>query len=154
VAGQDGNYVYVLLTRAGGSDQPALWRIDRRGQADAPTVLASQPPPYDMELLDTGQLAIPRGDNKVGGVELVSTETMSTTAQLEPSYDQHHVVAGPDGTLFGLNFTHLTITRFDSIARTVVWRTPQDRNLVPWEGVYVRGGWRWPWQPSPTTIGS
>jgi DNA-binding beta-propeller fold protein YncE len=141
----DGQYVYVLLTNMGErGDQPALWRLDRAGQAAAPTLLAQAPPPYDMELLDTGQLAIPRGDTRVGGVELVSTDTMSTVARLEPGYDQHHVVVGPNGALYGLNFTHNTITRFDASARTVVWRTPEDRDLVPWDGVFVRGGWRWP----------
>jgi DNA-binding beta-propeller fold protein YncE len=144
----DGQYIYVLLTAMGErEDQPALWRLDRAGQSSPPTLLAQAPPPYDMELLDTGQLAIPRGDTRVGGVELVSTDTMSTTARLEPNYDQHHVVVGPNGTLFGLNFTHDTITRFDASARTVIWRTPADQNLVPWDGVFVRGGWRWPWQP-------
>jgi hypothetical protein len=46
-----------------------------------------------------------------------------------------------------LNFSHNTITRFDAAARAVVWRTPELRDLVPWDGVFVRGGWRWPWQP-------
>jgi DNA-binding beta-propeller fold protein YncE len=143
-----GQYVYVLLTGvAAGGDRPALWRIDQNGQADAPTMLAQAPTPWDMELLDSGQLAIPRGDGRVGGVELVAADTLRTTARLDSGYDQHHVVAGQDGTLFGLNFTHYTVTRFDANTRTVVWRTPQDRDLVPWDGVFVRGGWRWPWQP-------
>jgi len=144
----DGRYVYVLLTSVGErGDQPGLWRVDRDGQAPAPTLLTPTPSPWDLELLDTGQLAIPRGDGRVGGVELVAADTLSPTARLEPTYDQHHVVAGPNGTLYGLNFTHATITRFDATTRTVAWRTPEDRGLVPWDGVYVRGGWRWPWEP-------
>jgi hypothetical protein len=144
---RDGSYVFVLLTSVGQrGDQPGLWRVDRDGQAPAPTLLAATPTPWDLELLDSGQLAIPRGDGRVGGVELVSTNTLSTTARLEPNYDQHHVVAGPNGTLYGLNFTHATITRFDATTSAVNWRTPEDRGLVPWEGVYVRGGWRWPWE--------
>lgn len=143
----DGRYVYVLLTSVGArGDQPGLWRVDRDGQAPAPTLLAPTPTPWDLELLDSGQLAIPRGDGRVGGVELVAADTLSTTARLEPDYDQHHVVAGPNGALYGLNFTHATITRYDAATRTVAWRTPEDRGLVPWEGVYVRGGWRWPWE--------
>jgi DNA-binding beta-propeller fold protein YncE len=143
---RDGRYVYVLLTSAGArGDQPGLWRVDRDGQAPAPTLLAPSPTPWDLELLDSGQLAIPRGDGRAGGVELVAADTLSTTARLEPDYDQHHVVAGPNGTLYGLNFTHATITRFDAATRAIAWRTPEDRGLVPWEGVYVRGGWRWPW---------
>jgi len=142
---RDGRSIYVLLTAVGTrGDRPALWRIDRAGQAETPTLLAQTPPPWDMELLDTGQLAIPRGDGRVGGVELVATDTLSTTARLEPSYDQHHVVAGPNGTLYGLNYTHATITRFDANTRAVIWRTPEDRGLTPWDGVYVHDGWRWP----------
>jgi DNA-binding beta-propeller fold protein YncE len=145
---RDGRNVYVLLTSVGErSDRPGLWRVDRRGQAEAPTLLAQMPSPWDIELLDSGQLAIPRGDGRVGGVELVSADTLSTTARLEPGYDQHHVVAGPNGALYGLNFTRATITRFDANAGTVIWRTPEDRGLAPWDGVYISGGWRWPWQP-------
>ena len=70
--------------------------------------------------------------------------TLSTTARLEPDYDQHHVVAGPNGILYGLNYTHATITRFDAGTRALAWRTAEDRRLVPWDGVYVPGGWRWP----------
>jgi DNA-binding beta-propeller fold protein YncE len=143
---QDGRFVYVLLTAVGPrADRPALWRIDLAGQAETPTSLALTPPPWDMELLATGQLAIARGDGRAGGVELIAADTLSTTARLEPDYDQHHVLIGPNGTLYGLNYTHATITRFDATTHTMIWRTPEDRSLVPWDGVYVRGGWRWPW---------
>jgi DNA-binding beta-propeller fold protein YncE len=145
---RDGRSTYVLLTNADDrGSRPALWRIDRSGQSETPALLAPTPTPWDMELLEDGQLAIPRGDGRVGGVELVAGDTLSTTARLDPAYDQHHVVPGPNGTLYGLNFTHATITRFDANARAIVWRTPEDRGLVPWDGVYVRGGWRWPWWP-------
>jgi DNA-binding beta-propeller fold protein YncE len=141
----DGRFVYVLLTGARvRADRPALWRIDRTGQAETPTLLATTPPPWDMELLNTGQLAIARGDGRTGGVELIAADTLSTTARLEPNYDQHHVVAGPNGTVYGLNYTRATITRFDANTSAVIWRTSEDRGLVPWDGVYVRGGWRWP----------
>jgi hypothetical protein len=142
---RDGRALYVLLTGAGArGNQPALWRIDSAGQAEAPTLLAPTPPPWDMELLDTGQLAIARGDGRAGGIELVAADTLTDTGRLDPDYDQHHIVAGPSGTLYGLNYTHATITRFDANTHAVAWRTPEDRGLVPWEGVYVRGGWRWP----------
>ncbi|HJZ46241.1 MAG TPA: zf-HC2 domain-containing protein [Roseiflexaceae bacterium] len=145
---RDGRSIFVLLTGVGErGDRPGIWRVDRAGQAEAPTLLAQTPLPWDMELLDTGQLAIPRGDGRVGGVELVAADTLSTTTRLEPSYDQHHIVAGPNGTLYGLNYTHATITRFDANTGAVIWRTPENRGLVPWDGVYVRGGWRWPWWP-------
>ncbi|MEO7910710.1 MAG: zf-HC2 domain-containing protein [Roseiflexaceae bacterium] len=141
----DGHAVYVLLTGAGArSDRPALWRIDRSGQAETPTLLAQSPTPWDLELLDSGQLAIARGDGRTGGVELIAADTISTTARLEPDYDQHHVVAGLNATLYGLNYTRATITRFDTSTRAVIWRTPEDRGLVPWDGVYVSGAWRWP----------
>ena len=75
---RDGRSVYVLLTGVGArGDRPALWRIDRTGQAETPTLLAPSPPPWDMELLDTGQLAIPRGDGRAGGVELIAADTLS-----------------------------------------------------------------------------
>lgn len=136
----------MLLVGVGAlGDRPALWRIDRAGQAETPTLLAQLPSPWDMELLDTGQLAVPRGDGRIGGIELIAADTLSTTAQLDPAYDQHHVVAGPHGTFYGLNYTHATLTRFDATTRAVAWRTPEDRSLVPWDGVYVRAGWRWPW---------
>jgi len=143
---RDGGFVYVLLTGVGArADRPALWQIDRAGQAQAPTLLAPTPPPWDMELLDIGQIAIPRGDGRIGGVELIAADTPSTTARIEPEYDQHHIVPGPNGMFFGLNYTHATITRFDAGTRAVIWRTPDDRGLVPWDGVYLRSGWRWPW---------
>jgi DNA-binding beta-propeller fold protein YncE len=146
-ASRDGRSVYVLLTGVGArGNQPGLWRIDRAGQAEAPALLAPSPSPWDLELLDTGQLAIPRGDGRVGGIELIAADSLSETLRLEPGYDQHHVVAGPNGTLYGLNYTHATITRFDINTRAVAWRTPEDRGLVPWDGVYMRGSWRWPWE--------
>jgi DNA-binding beta-propeller fold protein YncE len=145
---RDGRYTYVLLTNAEErGNRLGLWRIDRSGQAETPALLVPTPTPWDMELLDTGQLAIPRGDGRVGGVELVAGDTLSTTMRLDPAYDQHHVVAGPNGTLYGLNYTHATITRFDANTGAIIWRTPEDRGLVPWDGAYVRGGWRWPWWP-------
>jgi hypothetical protein len=144
----DGSFVYVLLTGMGErADRPALWRIDRTGQSETPALLEARPLPWDLELLDTGQIAIPRGDGRTGGIELIAADTLSTTARLEPTYDQHHVIAGPNGTLYGLNYAHATITRFDASTRAATWRTPEDRGLVPWDGVYVRGGWRWPWWP-------
>ncbi|HEX9369833.1 MAG TPA: hypothetical protein VF897_02455, partial [Roseiflexaceae bacterium] len=142
---QDGQSVYVLLTGAAAGDRPALWRVDRRGQAGAPAALAQAPPPWDMELTRAGQLAIARGDGTRGGIELLDPTTLTTTARLDPDYDQHHAVVGPDGALFGLNFTHRTATRFDAGAHTVVWRTPEDSGWQPWDGVLVPGGWRWPW---------
>jgi DNA-binding beta-propeller fold protein YncE len=142
---RDGSFVYVLLTGMGErADRPALWRIDRTGQSETPALLEPMPLPWDLELLDTGQLAIPRGDGRTGGVELIAADTLKTTARLEPTYDQHHIITGPNGTLYGLNYAHATITRFDAGTRAVIWRTPDDRSLVPWDGVYVRGGWRWP----------
>ena len=142
---RDRRFVYVLLTRAGRDDQPALWRIDHSGASDAPRLLNDRPPPWDMELLGTSQLAIPRGDGVKGGVELVDSSTLSTVARIDEAYDQHHVSTGPDGAVFGLNFTRRTVTRFDGKTQGVVWRTPEDQRWQPWDGVYVPGSWRLPW---------
>jgi DNA-binding beta-propeller fold protein YncE len=143
-ANADGEHVYALLTRAGRGDQAALWRAGRDGATDGPIILADRPPPWDMALLDTGQLAIARGDGEKGGVELIDTGSLTTTARLDQQRDQHHVAIGPDGALFGLNFTHNTVTRFDTKSGNVIWRTPEDGRFQPWHGAYVPGGWRWP----------
>jgi DNA-binding beta-propeller fold protein YncE len=141
---RDGGHIFVLLTRAGRDDQVALWRIDRSGASEPPAILSDQPPPWDMQLLDSGQLAIPRGDGQKGGVELLAPDTLALAARIDPQYDQHHAVAGPGGALFGLNFTRNTVTRFDAATGAVIWRTPERGSFQPWDGAYVPGGWRWP----------
>jgi DNA-binding beta-propeller fold protein YncE len=140
----DGAFVYVLLTRAGRGDQVMLWRIDRGGAAEAPALLGNLPPPWDLALLDTGQLAIPRGDGDRGGLEIVDARTLATVASIDPGRDQHHIATGPNGTVFGLNFTHNVVARFDTRSQTIAWRTPERQPWQPWNGVYVPGGWRWP----------
>ncbi|MBK9715491.1 MAG: zf-HC2 domain-containing protein [Kouleothrix sp.] len=141
---RDGRSIYVLLTRAGDGEQPALWRLDRGGASDAPVILDGGPSPWDMALLDTGQIAIPRGDGAQGGVELIDGGTLATVARIDPDHDQHHAVAGAGGALFGLNYTHGAVTRYDTAARAVAWRTPADPGWQPWGGAFVPGGWRWP----------
>jgi DNA-binding beta-propeller fold protein YncE len=144
-ATRDGAAVYVLLTRAGTGEQLMLWRIDRTGAAGSPALLANAPPPWDLALLDTGQLVIPRGDGEKGGLELVDAATLNTVGLIDPERDQHHVATGLVGTVFGLNFTHNAVVRFDTQSRTVVWRTPERQPWQPWDAAYVPGGWRWPW---------
>ncbi len=127
--------LYVLLAQSVTTVDPRTLQPDGRWEAPQPFAAGAG------MALDSrgGRLYIAQP----GGVELIAADTLTTTVRLEPDYDQHHVVAGPNGTLYGLNYTHATITRFDTSTRTVVWRTPEDRGLVPWDGVYVRGGWRW-----------
>jgi DNA-binding beta-propeller fold protein YncE len=142
----DGQSLYVLLTYSSHDDLPALWRIDAHSdQAVGPTTLAMSPPPWDMVLLDAGRLAVARGDGVRGGVEIISTDSLSTTFRLDPGYDQHHLAVGVNGAIFGLNFTHNTVTRFDITTQRMTWRTPERGKWQPWEGVFVRGGWHWPW---------
>jgi hypothetical protein len=139
----DGQTLYVL--RASG--RPSLRRVDlRSGQASDPVLLGSGPQPWDLLLVDPGHLAIPRGDGRIGGVTIVTTGSFSMTAHLDPDHDQHHLAAGPGGSFFGLNWLHGTITRYDPAReRPIVWLvTPLDRGR-PWAGVYVGGGWHWPW---------
>ena len=139
---RDGAAIYVLLAGAGG--RPTIWRVDTAGRVVAATRLAELPPPWDLEVLDTGQLAIPRGDGATGGVELVDGGTLATSARLDPQRDQHHLAVGPGGAAFGLNFTSDSVTRFDTRQHTIVWRTPERADWQPWDAVYVSGGWRWP----------
>ena len=139
----DGETLYVL--RASG--QPSLRRVDlRSGQASDPVLLGNGPQPWDLLLVDPGHLAIPRGDGKIGGVTMVATDTFNVVARLDPDRDQHHLAAGPGGSFFGLNWLHGTVTRYDPMReRAVVWLvTPLDRGRL-WDGVYVGGGWPWPW---------
>ena len=131
----DGATAYVLLTRAASS--PMVWQISRRDGASSTLVLGSAPAPWDFALLEGGLLAVPRGNGTRGGIELISTAPLSHSAQLDPSYDQHHIVAGAHGALFGLNFSRGTVTRYDIAGRAVAWRTPADTGISPWDGVLV-----------------
>jgi hypothetical protein len=144
-ASADGRSVYALLTRVQ-DGHPALWRVERGGLAGAPAVLADTPLPWDMELLGTGRLALPRGDGQKGGIELVDAATLATIGRVDPDHDQHHAAPGPDGAVFGLNFTHNAITRYDTRTGTIAWRTREDATWQPWDGVFVPGRWQWPWE--------
>ena len=79
-------------------------------------------------------------------IEIVTTESFSKVDQLDPDYDQHHLVAGPGGTIFALNWLHSTATRYNLAANQRVWHvTLQGRQL--YDGAFIPGGWRWPWLP-------
>lgn len=137
----DGASIYVLRQ----ANQPLLQRIDvPSGRASDPAPMADGPQAWDMVLLDAGHLAIARGDGRRGGVEIVATDSLSVTARIDPSYDQHHLAAGPGGSVFALNWLHDTVTRYDTETLAVTWQTPQ-AEWQPWDGVFVPGGWRWPW---------
>jgi hypothetical protein len=97
----------------------------------------SHSPPYDLALLEHGSIAIPRGNAIAGGIELISTNPLSSTGQIDPDYDQHHVVAGPGNVLLGINFTHSTLTRYDSATRRIIWRMSGPVGWQPWDGVIV-----------------
>jgi DNA-binding beta-propeller fold protein YncE len=136
-----GQNLYVL--RSGAS--ALLQRVDTlSGAIGEPVTLAAGPAPQDMTVLADGRLAIARGDNRRGGVTLVAASSLATLAQIDPENDEHHLAAGPGDLLFGLNFTHGRITRYDSRARTVIWRTVEP-SWQPWDGVFVPGGRQWPW---------
>lgn len=123
----------------------ALWRIDTRsGDAQGPFALDRQPQPWDLLLLDAGRLAIARGDGRRGGIEIVATDSMSLAGRIDPSYDEHHLARGPGATIFALNWLHGSVTRYSLNVAAPIWRTPEEA-WQPWEGVFVQGGWRWPW---------
>jgi DNA-binding beta-propeller fold protein YncE len=136
----DGRALYVLRSGA-----PALLRrVDTRsGEVGEAVALAAGPAPQDILPLDGGRLAIARGDNRRGGVDILG-DNLGAIAQIDPDNDEHHLVAGLGGRLFGLNFTHGRISRYNLDARAVAWRTV-DPSWQPWDGVFVPGGWRWPW---------
>jgi sugar lactone lactonase YvrE len=138
----DGQSLYVLRRLS-----EKVWRVDTgSGQISGPYQLAERPQgPWDLLLIDTTHLAFARGDGSTGGIEVVDTATFSTTAHIEPAYDEHHLAAGPAGSVFGLNFTRDTVTRYSVETQTIIWRTTLEENSYPWDGVYVRGRWRWPW---------
>ena len=137
---RDGRGLYAVLTRAAADGRPMIWRIATGDRSSAAATLDLLPSPWDLELLDNGLLALPRGNGSTGGVELLASDTLSTTARLDPAHDQHHVVAGAGGAFFGLNFTHDTVTRYDSAGPSVAWRTAERSDWQPWDGVFVPGG--------------
>jgi DNA-binding beta-propeller fold protein YncE len=146
----DGGALYVLRYGA----PSTLRRIDvRSGQIGAPVALAAGPQPQDMLLLDDGRLAIARGDSKRGGVAIVRGDDFSIVANPDPDYDQHRLAAGPQGTIFALNWLYSTITCYDLGANTRVWQAKLQaggsslprQQPYPSSGVFVPGGWRWPW---------
>lgn len=139
----DGQRVYVLRGPSASGDPPELRRVNvLTGQVSAAAPVLASPPPWDMALLGD-QLAIAHGDGQRGGVELIAAHDLRQLARIDPEHDQHHLVAGPAGTLFALNFSHGTVTRYDLHSRAAIWRTPQ-QPWRPWDGVYVPGGWHWP----------
>lgn len=144
----DGRTAYLLgvapANNAARADA-ALWRIDTRsGDAQGPFALDRRPQPWDLLLLDAQHLAVARGDGLRGGVEIVATDSMSLTSRLDPAYDEHHLARGPGATLFALNWLHGSVTRYNLSASAPAWRT-ESEGWQPWEGVFVQGGWRWPW---------
>jgi DNA-binding beta-propeller fold protein YncE len=146
----DGQTVYVL--HADGDLQnstPKLWRIDSRsGGISGPIALPTGEAPWDLLSLDDGHLAIPRGDGTKGGITIVETDSFRVTSRINPDSDEHHAVAGPGGSMFTLNFGHGTVTRYDlSQAQPITWQVvvPGAQPPQPYDGVFVPGGWRWPW---------
>lgn len=138
----DGGRVYALRADA----PPRLWALDGAGAVTAgAAAIAPLPRPQDLLALGDGRLAIARGDGTTGGVELLSAETLTTAGRLEPDYDQHNLVAGRDGALFALNWLHGTVTRYRLEDGARLWQVALP-GLQPYDGVLVRGGWRWPWE--------
>jgi hypothetical protein len=146
LAAGPGGAAYVLLTLSSDAGQPALWRISPGGQVERMVALAALQPPWDLVLLGEGRLAIARGNGSVGGVELVDPATLAQSALIDRAHDQHHLVAGAGAELYGLNFTHGTVTRYDTRGGAVVWRVELGPDVQPWDGALLPGGWRWPWE--------
>jgi DNA-binding beta-propeller fold protein YncE len=146
----DGRRLYAM--HADGGPQawtPRIWSIDvLSGQISAPAALPPGQAPWDLLRLDDGRLAIPRGDGRTGGITLLAPDDLRVLSRINPDSDEHHAVAGPGGAIFTLNFGHGTTSRYDpSRAQPQTWRTPLtgERPAMPYDGVFVPGGWRWPW---------
>ena len=80
----------------------------------------------------------------------METDSFSVTATMDPNHDQHHLAARPDGSMFALNFSHNTVTRYDpshAQGNEIAWQLAPPERGQPYDGVFVPGGWRWPWQP-------
>jgi|HigsolmetaAR201D_1030396.scaffolds.fasta_scaffold09049_2 hypothetical protein len=137
----DGRVLFVLEA----STPPSLRRIELSDwQISAPILLDDGPLPWDLVLVDAQQLAIARGDSRVGGVTLFDTEALTVSAVLDYETDQHHLVAGPAGSFFGLNWLHGSVTHYSSTpAPGIGWRSIPQANGRLWEGVFIEGGWRW-----------
>ncbi len=141
----DAQTVYLLCGGAPANGAARLWRIDiTSGLAQGPSALDQGPMPWDLLLLDADHLAIARGDGLRGGIAIVATGSLGVTGRLDPSYDEHHLVAGPRGTVFALNWLHGSVTRYNLSGAAVTWRISHEQ-WQPWEAVFVQGGWRWPW---------
>jgi len=141
----DGQAIYVLRSGA----PPTLRRIDvSSGQTSAAVSLAPGPSPWDLLRLDDHHLAIPRGDGQKGGITIVETDSFRVIGTVDSERDQHHLVAGPGSSIFSLNFSHDTVTRYDPLGeKQRIWEISLGLPLKgqPWDGVLVPGGWRWPW---------
>jgi hypothetical protein len=141
----DGRAIYVLRS----SSTPTLRRIDlSSGKASAALSLAPGPSPWDLLCVDDHHLAIPRGDGQKGGITIVETDSFNAIDVIDPDRDQHHLVAGPVGSVFSLNFSHNTVTRYDPFGQQQrIWEVNLGLPLKgqPWDGAFVPGGWRWPW---------
>jgi len=141
----DGRAIYVLRSGA----TPTLRRIDTgTGQVSAVLSLPTGPAPWDLLRLDDHHLAIPRGDGQKGGITIVETDSFKAVETVDADRDQHHLAAGPGGSVFSLNFSHDTVTRYDPLGQQRVWEINLGLPLKgqPWDGVFVPGGWRWPWE--------
>jgi hypothetical protein len=146
----DGRTLYAL--HADGETRswtPQLWSVDvASGRISAPVALPPGQAPWDLLLLGDGRLAVPRGDGSTGGITLVAPDDLRLINQINPDSDEHHAVAGPGGSMFTLNFSHATVKRYDlagSPAETWQVRLEGRQQAMPYDGVFVPGGWRWPW---------
>lgn len=131
----------VFLLHAGPS--PQLVRVNLIDGTTQRMPLRAGPAPWGLVLLDDGSLAVPRGDGSIGGVEVFDAQTLTVMQRIDPEADQHAVVAGADHTLFALNWLHGTVTRYALGREDVLWQVRLD-GRQPWDGVYMPGGWRWP----------
>src|SRR5262245_11559564 len=111
----DGQTLYVL--HADGGPQawtPRIWSVGvLNGQISTPAALPPGQAPWDLLRLDDGRRAIPRGDGRTGGITLVAPNDLRVLSRIRPDSDEHHAVAGPDGGMFTLNFSHGTVSRYD-----------------------------------------
>jgi hypothetical protein len=147
-ASRDRTALFILLGTAMGGAAPQIWRLDLASDTIvAQHTLPLQPPPWDIALLGEQRLVVAQSDGTNGAVTLLDATTLQPSGTLEPGADAHRLVVGRRGELYGLNWLHGTVTRYDTREQAPLWRAGPDA-WQPWDAVLVPGGWRFAREPS------
>lgn len=141
-ASLDGQSLYLLTYGTSSS----LYRFDLGSmQVAEQTTLSQGQPPWGLVTLGDGRIAVPRGDGQHGGIGIYDPSSLKLAQQIDPSNDQHHLIAGPQDAVFAFTWNG-ALTRYNISGSTPDWSTTVADGLT--DGVFVPAGWRWPF-PNP-----